>query len=773
MKSLNFTESAMEENAKQDIVREQFFSPLESGDRTRIYGLMRSLLGMLDGYLDIAQRRTLYLWIRDAYLASGFAAHHSAGEAVELITTLEAARIAMRELHLDAHSVIAMLLFRPVAHGCLAQKDVARHLGNETERLLYLLMRTSALYLRKESISSHNFHNLLLSMAEDIRVVLLIISDRLYRLRHAKHLYRTVEERTALAVEISFLYAPIAHRLGLYTIKGEMEDLCLKWRDRNTFDFIKSKLGETKTSRDAYIARFLAPLRTELDAQLDVPYEMKGRVKSISSIHNKLRKQSFEDIYDLFAIRIIFDVPEHRERQVCWQVYSIVTDLYQPNPERLKDWISIPKSNGYESLHITVIGPDNKWVEVQIRTKRMDAIAEQGVAAHWRYKGIKSEGEGLESFLASVRETLEAVQEEEGRDRSKILESSMMTLKAQEIYVFTPMGEVLKLPRGATVLDFAFAIHSKVGASAVSAKVNGKNVSIKHQLQNGDAVEVVTSSQQTPKQDWLSIVVSQRAKNRIRQLLRLEEEAGIVVAKEMLQRRMRNRKLVYQESLFVRLAARRGYKGLSDFFKDMTLGRLDLKTFLDLYEVEYKAWEQSRRETLQSVIPVGTQLFTPSSVVLEMDGVGVSKADDVLLIDQGISGVVYTFAQCCMPVYGDEVFGFVGSRGIKIHRTDCPNAPDMIARTGHRVLSARWTGEGEHYSTYSIEVVGRDDIAVVTHIISLIKKDNGMKLRGYSLDSSDGLFRATFTLNVASKDGIGPLIKKIRSAVGVKKVERL
>lgn len=715
----------------------------------------------------------IFFSLRKLYELSGDEVEAVERVHIDLVTTMEAARVALRELHLDAHSAMAMLLFRPVASGFVTEREVAQYLGDEPVRLLHLLLRTSALYLRKESISSHNFHNLLLSMAEDIRVVLLIIADRLYRLRHAKWLYRTSEERAALAVEISFLYAPIAHRLGLYTIKGEMEDLCLKWRDRNTFDLIKRKLGETKTSRDAYIARFLSPLRQALDAQLDVPYEVKGRVKSISSIHNKLRKQSFEDIYDLFAIRIILDVPESRERQACWQVYSVVTDLYQPNPERLKDWISIPKSNGYESLHITVMGPDNKWVEVQIRTKRMDAIAEQGLAAHWRYKGIRGDSAGLDAFLASVRETLEAVKDDVAGDRSKLLESSMMTLKAEEIYVFTPKGEVLKLPRGATVLDFAFAIHSKVGASATSAKVNGKNVSIKHQLQNGDAVEVITSGQQTPKRDWLSIVVSQRAKNRIRQLLRIEEEAGIVVARETLQRRMRNRKLVYQESLFVRLVVRRGYKTTSDFFKDVTLGKLDLKAFLDLYEAEYKAWEQMGREATSSVTTVGADLFMPSADLLDTAEVGSAKADDILVIDRGVSGVEYAFAQCCMPVYGDEVFGFVSSRGIKIHRTDCPNAPDMIARTGHRVLSARWSGSGGQYASYAIEVVGRDDIAVVTHVISLIKKDERVKLRSYSLDSSDGLFRATFTLNVDHKEGIGPLVKKIRSAVGVKKVNRL
>lgn len=736
--------------------------------KTKICILARALCR----YTTLSERRALYCIIRDAHTSGAFDREDTLSPYTELIITLEAALIALSELHLDAHSAIALLLFRPISHASISPREVELKLGAEPVRLVRQLSRVSALYMRREAISSANFHNLLLCMAEDIRVVLLIIADRLHRLRQAKYLYRTNEERAALAVEISFLYSPIAHRLGLYTIKGEMEDLCLKWRDRSTFDHIKRKLGETKVARDSYIARFLAPLDIELKKHLTVPYEMKGRVKSISSIHNKLRKQSFEDIYDLFAIRIILDVAPERERAVCWQAYSIVTDLYRPNPERLKDWISIPKSNGYESLHITVMGPDNKWVEVQIRTQRMDAVAEQGVAAHWRYKGIKSEGGGLETFLASVRETLEAVKEE-GEDKQRILETSMMTLKAEEIYVFTPRGEVLKLPRGATVLDFAFAIHSKVGCRAVSGKVNGKNVSIKYQLQNGDSVEVITSAQQSPKQDWLSIVVSQRAKNRIRQVLRAEEEAGIEFAKEALQRRLRNRKLVYNEALFTRMVLRRGYKTLSDFFKGVTLGRLDLKAFLDQYESELRATEPTTRDSIASVSPIAADKFVASVDERQECGLNTQAGGDVLVIDQGISGVEYSFAQCCMPVYGDEVFGFVSSRGIKIHRVDCPNAPDMISRTGHRVLSARWSGGGEHFSSYCIEVVGRDDIAVVTHIISLIKKDDSVQLRNYSIDSSDGLFRAAFTLSVREKGSMSQLIKKIRGAVGVKKVERI
>lgn len=751
---------------------------MKTNQATLSLGLYKSLshiVRALSPRTTRESRRVGYDWLQTLYAnpttdtgTSDFSSNETTREVKILLDT---ALIASSELLLDAESLLALLLFRLVADGCVELKQIEQTFGSEPSRLISLLLRTSSLYLRKESISSENFHNLLLSIAEDIRVVLLVIADRLYRLRNAKTLYKE-EDRVALAIEVSFLYAPIAHRLGLYSIKGEMEDLCLKYRDPKTFDFIKKKLGETKTSRDAYIADFLAPLRSKLDETLDLPYQMKGRTKSISSIHNKLRKQNFEDIYDLFAIRIIIDTPLERERQICWQVYSIVTDMYRPNPERLKDWISIPKSNGYESLHTTVMGPENKWVEVQIRTRRMDTIAEQGVAAHWRYKGIKSE-RGLDEFLTSVRETLEAVRSgEKHEEKQAILESSMMTLKAEEIYVFTPKGEVIKLPKGATILDFAFSIHSKIGATTVSGKVNGRNVSIKYQLKNGDSVEVITSPQQSPKQDWLSIVVSQRARNRIRQILRAEEESGIEDAKELIQRRIKNRKLAWNEALFTRLTAKRGYKALNDFYKDITLGRLDPQSILDQYEQELHALEQSQRELADASSTISAEMFT--GVALDAERSPSKTADtDVLIIDQGLSNVEYTFAKCCMPVYGDQVFGFVSSRGIKIHRIDCPNAPDMIERTGHRILSAKWSGGDGRSETYSIEVVGKDDIAVVTNIISLIAKDTRVKLRNYSIDSADGLFRGSFVLFVQSRESISQLIKKIRATVGVKQVERL
>lgn len=744
---------------------------LGTAETSALWSAVRLLLQRHASACTLGEVRSHYALLQQAMQAGMYDQADEQSELHPLTQHFSIALLATQELFLDKDSVSALLLFPIAEAGLVTEREVEKLFGGDAQRLLGLLRRTASLYLRRESISSENFHRLLISMAEDIRVVLLIIADRLYRLRQARQLYNQADAK-ALAEEVSFLYAPIAHRLGLYSVKGEMEDLSLKYRVPQTFKLIKRKLGETKESRDAYIERFLAPLHIELERCLHHPYEMKGRVKSISSIHNKMRKQSFEDIYDLFAIRIIIDAPLALERQLCWQVYSIVTDMYQPNPERLKDWISIPKSNGYESLHITVLGPDSKWVEVQIRTKRMDAIAEQGVAAHWKYKGIKGE-KGLDEFLSGVRDTLESLKVQgDGAEVSQPIERSLMTLQSEEVYVFTPKGEVMKLPRGATVLDFAFSIHSKVGAQAISGKVNGKNVSLRYQLCNGDAVEVVTSPQQTPKQDWLSIVVSTRARNRIRQLLRSEEEAGIDVAKELIQRRAKNRKIAWDESLFIRLTLRKGYKTLTDFYKAISQGKLDAQLFMDEYEQTIARLQEERSESSPTQGVQATSGFVINLDEDELQG-RTTRSSDILVIDQGLSGVEYHFAKCCTPVYGDQIFGFVSGRGIKVHRTDCPNAHDLIERSPHRVLSARWSGSQEGEQMINIDVIGRDDVSVITNVLSLIKKEESVKLRGYSLDSSDGLFRASFLLHVVGGKSITALLKKVRNVVGVKQVKRL
>ena len=681
---------------------------------------------------------------------------------------IEVACIATHEIGLGIESIWALLFYRPMMKGLMQRERIVALLGEDVARLIDLLLKTSEIYMRNAAINTTNFEHFLLSIAEDIRVVLLIIADRSYLLRNAKSIV-SAEERTALAAEVSYLYAPLAHRLGLYVIKSEMEDLCLKYTDRQTFDMIKRKLGETKRSRDAYIEDFITPLRQRLDEALpNTSYEMKGRTKSINSIRNKLRKQGieFEAIYDLFAIRIILDVPEKEERSACWHVYSIITDMYQPNPQRLKDWISIPKSNGYESLHITVMGPQNKWVEVQIRTRRMDEVAERGLAAHWKYKGIKSET-GLDEFLTTVRETLEA-REHSSDDTIETVQNFKMNLFTDEIYAFTPTGELIKLPQGASVLDFAFAIHSRIGCQAVGANVNGKNVPLKHKLENGDSVSIITSAQQTPKKDWLSYVVSSKARNKIKQQIRLQVESSIDVVKELLNRRLKNRKLPFDEAVFTRIVRRKGFKHLTDFYLEIAADRLDVLEVLELYAGELE--EEHRREAGQGATKRSADSFV-AHPPREEETVKGGKSD-VLVIDQNMTGVEYSFGKCCNPIYGDQVFGFVSNSGIKIHRTDCPNAPDMFSRYGYRVIEARWSGKGSTGYEATLHVVGQDNLAIVTNITSVINKEAGVSLRAYSINSKDNLFEGLFTVEVPDTSTLSILLRKIRGTNGVKSAER-
>ena len=620
------------------------------------------------------------------------------------------------------------------------------------------LIKTSELYARGTAVKSENFHHLLFSFAEDVRVILLMIADRLCLMRLGKQLREA--DRVRLATEASYLYAPLAHRLGLYAIKSELEDLSLKYTDRAQYDFIKQKLNETKRSRDAYIAEFIAPIKRKL-TEAGLKFDIKGRTKSIHSINNKLKKQQvdFEGIYDLFAIRVVLDTPPERERSECWQVYSIVTDMYQPNPKRLKDWISIPKSNGYESLHITVMGPKNRWVEVQIRTKRMDEIAERGLAAHWKYKGVKAES-GLDEFLNNVRAALEAKE----KNPLDLMQDFKMDLYKDEIYVFTPTGELIKLPKGATVLDFAFAIHTKLGCKCVSAKVNGKNVPIKHVLGNGDSVSVITSPTQSPKRDWLGFAVTSKARVKIKQALKEEAVKAVEFAKEMLQRRFKNRKVELDEPTLMRYIKKKGFKTVTDFYSEIAEGRLDPNLVID----EYLETLRKESETADKAEPRSAEEYVTTTPAEE-----ISASKDVLVIDKNLTGIEYKLAKCCNPIYGDEVFGFVSTQGIKIHRMSCPNAQEMFSRFGYRVIPARWSGKGSNGYAVTLRVVGRDDIAIVTNITSVIGKEPNVSLRSLNINSTDGLFQGSFTVSVQDTTSLNQLTKKLKTVNGVKTVERL
>ena len=675
-----------------------------------------------------------------------------------LLRNINTALIAAVEIGLKRTSVIAILLYRPVYKQVITIEEVKDMFGEDITLMIQRLLKTSDLSARNTAVNSENFHHLLFTFAEDVRVILLMIADRLCMMRLGKKLQE--DDRIRLATEAAYLYAPLAHRLGLYKIKSELEDLSLKYTDRKQFDFIKKKLNETKRSRDAYIAEFIAPIKKKLQ-EAGLKFDIKGRTKSIHSINNKLKKQKveFEGIYDLFAIRVVLDTPLEKERSECWQVYSIITDMYQPNPNRMKDWISIPKSNGYESLHITVMGPQNKWVEVQIRTKRMDEIAERGLAAHWRYKGVKAES-GLDEFMNNVRAALE----NKNSSPMDLMQDIKMDLYKDEIYVFTPTGELIKLAKGATVLDFAFSIHSQLGSKCVSAKVNGKNVPIKYVLENGDTVSVVTSPSQSPKQDWLNFVVTSKARVRIKQALREEAAKTANFAKEMLQRRFKNRKIEMEEAPLMRYIKRKGYKTVTDFYIALGEEKLDPNVVIDEY------LELTRRESENME---HTNIRSAEEFVTTTEAEEISTNKDVLVIDKNLTGIEYKLAKCCNPIYGDEVFGFVSTQGIKIHRMDCPNAQEMFSRFGYRIIRAKWSGKGDNGYIVTLRVVGRDDIAIVTNITSVIGKEAGINLRSININSVDGLFQGNFTVMVRDTITLNMLMKKLKTVKGVKTVERL
>ena len=541
---------------------------------------------------------------------------------------------------------------------------------------------------------------------------------------------------------------------------SELEDLSLKYLEHDAYYHIKEKLSATKKSRDAYIEQFIQPVSERLTAA-GLKFHIKGRTKSIHSIWQKMKKQKcdFEGVYDLFAIRVILDSPLEKEKMHCWQVYSIVTDMYQPNPKRLRDWLSVPKSNGYESLHITVLGPEQKWVEVQIRTERMDEIAERGVAAHWRYKGVKGET-GLDEWLTNIRSMLETSDGLEAMDQFK------MDLYEDEVFVFTPKGDLYKFPKGATVLDFAYHIHSKIGNSCTGARINNKVVPLRQPLQSGDQVEIMTSSNQKPRQEWLNIVKTSRAKSKVRLALKETQVKEGLFAKETLERKFKNRKLEMEESTMQQLIKKLGFKEVSDFYRQIADGALDVNAVIDKY-VEIQQGEQP--------ITGNNVAQTAADFVLDESHLpNEHYQDDVLVIDQGMKGVDYQLARCCQPIYGDKVFGFVTvSGGIKIHRVDCPNAPELRKRFGYRIVKAKWSGKGSSQYSITLRVIGNDDIGIVSNLTNIISHDEKLVLRSINIDSHDGLFSGNLTIMIDDTSRLESLIKKLRTVKGVKQVSRI
>jgi len=677
-----------------------------------------------------------------------------------IIKDMQTAVIVAEEIGMRRASILGLMLHDSVRCGTYSTENIERDYGEDVAGIIRGLIRVHDLYTKSPTIESENFRNLLLSFAEDMRVILIMIAERVNIMRQIKDCEND-EARRQVSYEAAYLYAPLAHKLGLYKLKSELEDLSLKYTEHDVYYHIKDKLNETKASRDRYIATFIAPIQKKLE-EAGLKFHIKGRTKSIHSIYQKMKKQKcpFEGVYDLFAIRIILDSALEKEKQECWQVYSIVTDMYQPNPKRLRDWLSVPKSNGYESLHITVMGPEGKWVEIQIRTERMDEIAERGLAAHWRYKGIKGET-GLDEWLTSVREALENSDSGlEAMDRFKL------DLYEDEVFVFTPKGDLFRLGKGATVLDFAFHIHTKIGCKCIGGKVNGKNAQLRQVLHSGDQVEILTSNTQTPKQDWLNIVTTSKARTKIRQALKEMDARQNDFAKETLERKFKNRKIEYDEAVMMRLIKRLGFKVVTDFYHAIADGVLDVNEILDKY-VEQQKRENDIHEDIVYRSAEGYNL--PQTMSEESTG-----KEDVLVIDQNLKGIDFKLARCCNPIYGDDVFGFVTvTGGIKIHRCDCPNASDLRERFGYRIVKARWAGksQGTQYPI-TLRVVGHDDIGIVTNITSIISKEVGITLRSIGIVSNDGLFSGTLTIMVGDTGHLEALIKKLRTVKGVKQVSR-
>ena len=675
---------------------------------------------------------------------------------------LQSAIITIKEMEPSRPIVISQLLHYHVEIGTFTIEEAGKEFGQDVERIVRGLRRVTDFTTSNPVIETDNYRDMLLSLAEDMRVIFIIIAQRVNLMRQIKEL-GTEDDRKRVSREASFMYVPIAHKLGLYLLKSEMEDLSLKYIEHDAFYMIKEKLSATKRTRDLYIQQFIAPVEARL-AAAGLKFHIKGRTKSIHSIWQKMQKQKcqFEGIYDLFAIRIILDSAEDKEKADCWQAYSIVTDMYKPNPKRLRDWLSVPKSNGYESLHTTVMGPEGKWVEVQIRTERMDDIAEHGLAAHWRYKGVKTSNMQLEDWLADIRTALESQlpAEDQMTDQFKV------DLYSDEVFVFTPKGDLHKLPKGATILDFAFAIHTGVGSHCSGGKVNGKNVPMRTKLQTGDQVEILTNANQQPKRDWLNFAITSKAKTKIRQALHEEEQKAVGIAKETLERKFHNRKIDYSEPAMMKTIKRYGYKYANDFYKAIAEETLDANKVIDTYTEELKR-ELGELATAE-VQSADTFKFEEPSEAIQ------NSNKDVLLIGDNIKGVEYNLARCCHPIYGDPIVGFVTiSRGITIHREDCPNCRHMKEGMGYRMVPVNWAEQASGLFTTTLHIIGHDDVGIVNNITSVILKESNITLRGIDIHSSeDGLFTGSLTITVDSIAHLKQLTNKLKMVKGVKNVSR-
>nr|MBC7613072.1 bifunctional (p)ppGpp synthetase/guanosine-3',5'-bis(diphosphate) 3'-pyrophosphohydrolase [Pseudopedobacter sp.] len=663
-------------------------------------------------------------------------------------------QIAAEEIGLGTTSIVCALLHDVVEDTDITLEDIEREFGKKVAKIIDGLTKISGVFDANSSMQAENFRKMLLTLADDVRVILIKLADRLHNMRTMDFMPR--DKQLKICSETVYLYAPLAHRLGLYSIKSELEDLSMKYMEPETYRFIATKLNEKKAERAHFINEFIGPIDRILKEQ-DLNAGVLGRPKSIHSIWTKMKKKGipFEEVYDLFAIRIILDSKPENEKADSWKAYSIVTDLYRPNPDRLRDWISSPKANGYESLHTTVMGPKGQWVEVQIRTQRMNEIAEKGFAAHWKYKESSSDS-GLDQWVQKVRELLSNPE----ANALDFLDDFKMNLFSDEIFIFTPKGDLIQLPIEATALDFAFEIHSDVGAKCIGAKVNHKLVPLSYKLQNGDQVEVITSSKQVPKEDWLNYVVTAKAKAKIKSSLKEEKRKIAEDGKEILERKLKSLKITYNSDNIYKLSYFFKLLSTQDLFYNVAKGLIDLKDLKEFATsekiIEQKPPQQDEGEKINSLIK---QVKT--------------KDSDILLIGEDLQKIDYKLSNCCNPIPGDDVFGFVTvSDGIKIHRTNCPNATKLMSSFGYRIVKAKWTSQKQLAFLTGLKITGIDEVGLINNLTQVISTDFKVNMRSITVDTEDGIFKGTIMIYVNDTQHLDNLIKKIKEVKGITNVSR-
>lgn len=687
-------------------------------------------------------RRAFKIAVRNEMQDEGF-------NSGEILRMLDVTLIITREIGLGRTSIICSMLHKTVEKDRIDGEEVVATFGPKVWQILKGLKDISHIYATQKIVDSENFRKLLLSFAEDIRVQLIFLAEKLYALREAAG--RPEEEQKHLAMETSYIYIPFAHRLGLYNIKSEMEDTALRYSNPKIYREIEQKLKDSKAAREAYIAEFIAPITEELDRK-GIRYKMKYRTKTIASILNKMRKSQveFEEIYDIFAVRFIIDSSGENEKPDCWKVYSIVADKYTPNPRRLRDWISVPKSNGYESLQTTVLGPRNRWVEVQIRTERMDEIAEKGFAAHWKYKGGSSDSI-IENWLNELREILESNE----KNAINLLDDMKINLQDKEVHVFTPKGDLITLQAGASLLDFAYAIHSNIGNKCVGGIVNNKNETLKYVLKNGDQISVITSGNQQPKADWLNFTVTSKARNKIRQYLNEEINHQADIGKETLMRRLKNWKIEFNDEVIRKLMTHYKYKFALDLYHGIAIGKHDPSEIKEIL---------TQTEEKPAPVPPVHDIRVVKPKKLE---------EDVLLIDKNVDNVEYKFARCCNPVYGDDIVGFVSiGEGIKVHRRQCKNALELMRRYPYRIVKTQWTNDGANSYQTILTLTGKDDAGIITKITELVGKDPHATLRAIAINSAEGIFDGSITVLIDNTEHLSQLISRLKRVPGILKVNR-